>query len=263
MTARAIVGLAALSLVFAGCGDSERVVVAAGTTAVDSGLMEIVAQDFERQHPGVNLSVVGESTANILELGRRGEADVLITHAPEAERAFLLREDVSRYESVFSSRFILVGPPSSGLGGDAIEVMQALGGGAVTFVTRADGSGTHSAELALWEAAGVVPTGQPWYLETGQGMGLTLQVTDQRSAFTLSELGSFLAARPVLSLVAVVDDPAEALLGNPYHATVPSEVGSRAAAELFVDWLVSDDGRQAIIAANRQLFGDAEVYRVP
>ncbi len=243
----------------AACGPGgERVLVAAGTTLVDSGLLDAVVAEYERTHPGVELSVVGEATAQVLELARRGGADLAITHAPQAEQAFIDEGRAAVVEPVLVSRFLLVGPPDrvgdlSGLG--VADAFARIASEQWTFVTRNDGSGTHAREQEIWSLAGVVPDDEPWYVATGQGMGLTLQVADQRDAFVLAEEGTYLAARPVLSLVPVALAPEPELLANPYRALVVAGSDGEAAAADFVAWLRSNAGRAAVLAANDELFG--------
>jgi tungstate transport system substrate-binding protein len=253
-------GLAAV-LALGACGGPVRVIVAAGTTLVDSGIIDELTAQYEAEHPGIELSVVGESTARILDLGRRGAADLLITHAPALEAEFVAEGLAARHESVLVSRFVLAGPPVLGLEApmSAGEALAGIARRGDFFVSRSDGSGTHEKELDLWDAAGIDPTGAEWYVETGQGMGLTLQVADQRGAFVLCEIGVFLAAAPSLSLEVfpLFEDP---VLVNPYQLTVVSGSEVESAADGFATWLLSDGGRQAIIAANNTLFGQV-VYQ--
>ncbi len=250
----------------AACGgsSSERVLVAAGTTLADSGVLERLVADFEASHPEIEVSVVGESTAQVLELGRRGGADLLLTHAPRAEARFLADDGAARVEEVFASRFLLLGPVAEAAeltGLAPAAALSMVADRAWTFVSRGDGSGTHEREQELWAAAGVEPDGAPWYETTGQGMGLTMQVADQRDAFVLAELGSYLAARPVLGLVPVELGGDPALLANPYRALVVAG-GAEAGANEFVDWLLSAAGRASLAAANEALFGQA-VFELP
>jgi len=240
--------LAAVILIASACsGGGIRVVVAAGTTLVDSGLIDALAAEYEATRPGVELSVVGEATAQVLALARNGAADVTITHAPDLEAAFEAEGLAKATRVVFSSRFILAGPaaqaaPFSGL--SAAEAFQRIATEGIVFVSRADGSGTHLVEQDIWAGLGLDPHGAPWYLETGQGMGLTLQVASERGGFTLSELGTFLAALPNLSLVDVglsVDG-----LRNPYKAMAVSGSPVEAEAVAFVEWLASPEGRAAV-----------------
>lgn len=244
----------ALLLLATACsgGGQQRVIVAAGTTLVDSGLVNAVADRFEESHPHIQLSIVGEASARILDLGRRGGADVLITHAPDLEAKFVHDGLAARYERVLSSSFVLVGPADSIPGAPVMTVLAEIAASNRPFVSRGDGSGTHQTELWLWEQAGVDPEGASWYLETGQGMGLTLQVADQRGAFALSELGAFLAASDTLTIEPV---DASGIPRNPYHLTVVLDSPERRAGEEFLDWLVGPEGVRAVAEANRELFG--------
>lgn len=239
-----------------------RVVVAAGTTLVDSGLIDLLATDFEAAHPGVEVSVVGDASASILELARAGTVDVTLTHAPELEEEFIAEGGSGLTLHVFSSRFILVGPAERVdlVRGSPIEAaFESIAANGWAFVSRADGSGTNLVEEAVWRSIGSIPDEQAWYIETGQGMGPTLQVASERQAFTLSELGSFLTAAASLDLVdaGVVG---EASLTNPYRAMVVAGTPAEGAATAFVEWLGSEEGRRSLRDANRRLFGETNVF---
>lgn len=246
--------LAVLLALVAGCtGGSSRLIVAAGTTLVDSGLMDGIAVRYEQSHPGVEVAVLGDATAKILELARNGAVDVTVTHAPDLEQAFIDDGLAAVHEVVFTSRFVLAGPPgprSEALAGlDGASALARIARGGWTFVSRADGSGTYLAERRLWAEAGIDPSGTPWYLETGQGMGLTLQVADQRGAFVLAELGTYLVARPTLDLVDVgIADPPD----NPYRAMAVAGADAAAEAVRFVTWLASSD--EMILEVQRPMF---------
>jgi tungstate transport system substrate-binding protein len=239
----------------ASCG-GDRVVVAAGTTVVDGGLLDAVVAAYEAER-GVAVAVTGAATREVLALGERGGADVLVTHAPSQELAFLATHPEARAAPLFSSRFLLVGPPERAAALAGLEPPAALRSVADRgweFVTRADGSGTHDKEVQLWELAATAPAGE-WYLATGQGMGFSLQVADQRDAFILVEEGAYLAAAGTVSLQPVAwDDPA-GLAANPYRVIAVTPGPPRA----LLDWLVSAPGRRAIAAANEAAFG-RQVY---
>lgn len=249
------IGVAILLLpVIAACSGGTRVIVASGTTLVDSGFLDAVIGVYEAEHPGVDVSVVGDATSRALELGRRGSADLLITHAPGQEQKFVAEGRAAEYTPFVNSRFVILAPPGSGLNGTPEQILGEIARRGFPFVTRADGSGTNAKELELWADAGIDPKGRSWYLETGQGMGFTLQVADQRGAATLAELGAYRAAAPSLSLEPVSsDDPR---LTNPYHLIVVAGAENQAAAADLADWLVSPDGRAAGAAVNKTLFGD-------
>ena len=249
-----IVVLALIGLSACG-GASERVIVGAGTTLVDSGFIEALVADFESTHPGLQLSVLGESSAQILNLGKSGAADVLLTHAPVQEAAFLSEQDPLLSEIVVSSEFLLVGPPDlvptlDGL--STVDAFARVSDNGYRFVSRGDGSGTHETELEQWQD-GVAPTAS-WYISTGQGMGLTLQVADQRDAFTLAEAGAFFGSENLgnLAPVDLLDPP-----GNPYRITVTAD--APVGALEFAEWMLSDAGHDAINRINQALFG-AIVY---
>lgn len=240
------------------CGSPpDRVIIGAGTTLVDSGFIEEVAGEYEATHPGVQLSILGESSAEILSLGRSGTAEVLITHAPKQEAVFLADEQPRISKIAFSSVFVLVGPPGLADTLDGLTTAEAFAqivNRGYGFVSRGDGSGTNETELNQWPSPGVAPDGD-WYISTGQGMGLTLQVADQRGAFTLSELGAFLGAENLghLARVELVDPPT-----NPYRITV-IESASQASLD-FAEWLLGSDGQAAVRRVNDRLFG-AIVYQ--
>ncbi len=250
MTQRAVAVLVAMLAIAAGCSGADRVIVGAGTTIVDSGLVSELEQRY-----GGDISVVGGPTAELLELAARGSLDVAIVHDVARELEYVAANPSTVRRFVFSSRFLIVGPPD--LIGEvpatsATAAFAYLAVNEVPFVTRADRSGTHQRELAIWASSGLEPAGD-WYIATGQGMGLSLQVADQRDAFTLVEEGAFLAATATVDLQPL-PLPAQEPLTNPYHALLVEEAGRD-----FFDWLTSAAGRDAVAAANQAVFG-ATVY---
>ena len=195
------------------------------------------------------------TSAQILNLGRSGAVDVLLTHAPVQEGAFLDEENPQLSEIVVRSEFLLVGPPDLASRLDGLSTVDAFArifDNGYRFVSRADGSGTHETELRQWKD-GVAPSAT-WYISTGQGMGLTLQVADQRVAFTLAEAGAFYGSENLgnLSPVELLDPPA-----NPYRITVTEDAPD--GARQFAEWMLSEAGRNAINRINQDLFG-AIVY---
>lgn len=248
-----------VALTVAACAPGgTRVIVGAGTTLVDSGFADAVISEYERA-TGSTVSVVGESSQRLLDLARRGEVDLLLTHEPELLAIFVGEGNATQNAPVFRSRFLLVGPGASAAvlrDMDASSAFAAIADRRLAFVSRADGSGTYRQELIVWETAGIDPRGEPWYETTGLGMGPSLQVADQRQAVVLVEEGAWRAAREALGLVTIdlVDT-----LPNTYWATVAAGDKAQAAEELF-DWLFSDAGRTAIRRANEDLFG-ASIYQ--
>lgn len=240
----------------AGCGGGpDRVIVAAGTTLVDSGLIDVVVAEYEALNPGVEVSVVAEPTSLALELGRRGAVDLVIVHASEQESIFVDEGNAFAASPVVESRFVLVGPADGITTGLSVtEAFSVIASASHTFVSRGDLSGTHERELSLWAALGIEPGAQGWYIETGQGMGQTLLIADQRSGFTLAELGAFLEARESLSLVDYQVTGKE--LANPYTAYVAAAASNREGAVELLDWLGSREGIAVIESVNLRLFGE-------
>lgn len=244
--------------------DPERVVVAAGTTVVDSGLVERLIEAYRATGADESFSVVGVSTAEALSLGASGGADLLITHQEALEDEFLAEHPEAIVTPAFTSRFLLAGPadePPALVGAGIVDAFTAIAADGLPFVTRRDGSGTYAKEQELWALAGIDPVDEQWYTETGQGMGFTLQVADQRSAYVLTEDGAYRAAAETLSLVPVDAGAPSGLLDNPYRAIVV-DADASPAAHRFIDWLSSDGGRDALLAANGALFGEL-VYSPP
>jgi tungstate transport system substrate-binding protein len=137
------------------------------------------------------------------------------------------------------------------------EALSIVAEQAHLFVSRDDDSGTNIAELSAWGASGIDPSGEPWYIRTGTGMGSTLQVTDQRHGVTLAEHGAYLASESALSLVRVDNT----VIINPYDLTVVDPEADNAATA-FAEWITSPDGIVVIQDANRLLFGE-QVYVTP
>jgi tungstate transport system substrate-binding protein len=193
------------------------------------------------------VKTVAVGSGEALEMGAAGNADVLLAHSPAAEEQFMADgHGVSRV-AVMHNDFVVVGPPDdpahAGRAATASEAFAGIAAAQAPFASRADQSGTNAKELALWQQAGITPSG-PWYLETGQGMGETLTIAGQKRAYTLSDRGTYLATRN-LDLDIVTEGGDE--LQNPYHVIVVDHPGTnRACATAFSDWLVAPETQQLI-----------------
>ena len=171
---RTLGALLCLALLTGACGDSsrERIVIAAGTTLVDSGLLEELAAAYESENPGVELSIVGEASAQVIELGRNGAADLLITHAPGAERAFIDGGGSVHDVVVFASTFVLLGPSDNVMELESLQVAEAFAAIAASgqkFASRADGSGTFERDARLSRPAGLMESASAAPLTVGTG----------------------------------------------------------------------------------------------
>jgi tungstate transport system substrate-binding protein len=259
--------LLALALSAAGCAGGQKaagpdaakitdVVLATTTSTQDSGLLDELVPEFEKRYPH-RVKTIAVGSGEALAMGRRGEADILLAHSPRSEEEFMADGHGASREAVMHNRFIIVGPkddPANAAGAASLsEALRAISRSA-GFVSRADDSGTHKKELKLWAAAAINPAGD-WYIETGQGMGETLRVADQKNAYTLTDEATFLTAGSSVSSIAVrADEPG---LKNPYTIIVVSAKAhpdvNRRGAEAFAAFITGKKG-QALIRG----FGTAE-----
>lgn len=238
------VGVAGIS----GCGDRGDVIVLGATTSTyDSGLLDSLITAFRAAHPQFTVRPIVVGSGQALELGRRGDADVLLVHAPLAEDRFMSEgHGVDRVPLMYND-FILLGPSEDPAGvrgmGDAARALAAISAAEAEFVSRGDGSGTHEREVGLWEAAGVTPSGD-WYIVSGQGQGTSAQLASERGAYTLVDRATFTMLRPLIRLEPLLyGDPA---LVNLYSVILASRAAHPASARAFADWLTSEEGRSVI-----------------
>ena len=246
----------------ASCGGAAPELVLATTTSTqDTGLLDSLLPPFSAR-TGIGVKVIAVGTGAALEMARRGDADVVLVHAPEAERDRAARGEIVGGRRIMRNEFLLLGPPGDPAGAaaaggllDALRSIARVG----PFVSRGDGSGTEIRELALWREAGVALDSVARREETGQGMGATLLLADQRRAYTLSDIATWLAFRDRLVLEPVVEG--DARLHNIYHAWVVSPDRhpgvDRAAAESFVAYLVSPEAQALIGRFGAARFGRA------
>src|SRR3989454_1045441 len=171
------------------------VILSTTTSTQDSGLLDVLVPMFERQS-GYTVKTVAIGTGQALALAARGEADVVLAHAPELEKKYVADGKMLNRRIVMYNDFVVIGPaddPAKIKGTKrAADAMKAIAASGARFVSRGDNSGTHLLEKRLWKLAGVDPAGG-WYIEAGQGMGATLGIADDRKAYTLTDRGTFLA----------------------------------------------------------------------
>jgi tungstate transport system substrate-binding protein len=230
-----------------------RIRMASTTSTQNSGLFEYLLPLFEKQ-TGITIDVVAVGTGASIEIGKRGDADVVFVHAKEQElKAVEEGYFVNRHDVMYND-FVVIGPPDdpAGVKGvkTATDAFKAIAKAGAPFVSRGDKSGTNTKELSIWKKTGIDPAGKAWYLEVGQGMAKTQRIADEKRAYTLTDRGTWLATKDVdkLDLAIVLEgDPA---LFNQYGvmAVNPEKhkhVKFKEAME-FVDWIISKDGQSAI-----------------
>jgi tungstate transport system substrate-binding protein len=226
------------------------VILATTTSTADTGLLDELAPLF-LEKTGISLKPVAVGSGAALELGERGEADVLLVHSPAAEEEFMAAGFGMERRTVMVNDFIFVGPADDPArvaeAPSAREAMTRVANTEAVFVSRGDDSGTHALERRLWEAAGITPEGA-WYTESGTGMGDTLNITAERGGYTIADRGTYLALRARLGLEVLLEgDPA---LLNIYHVILVNPDNGRdidaAAGRAFLEFLLQPETQVAI-----------------
>lgn len=242
------------------------ITVASTTSTENSGLFGHILPIF-KEKSGIEVRVVAQGTGQALETARRGDADVVFVHAKAQEEKFVADGWGVKRLDVMYNDFVLVGPDSdpaaTNAAGSAAAAFKTIADKGASFASRGDDSGTHVAEKKLWEAAGVKPVGQSWYMETGSGMGATLNTAAQVPAYALTDRGTWLSFENRGPLKITFEG--DKVLFNPYgvilvnaekHAHVKTKEG-----QAFIDWLVSPEGQGAInsykVNGEQLFFGSA------
>jgi tungstate transport system substrate-binding protein len=250
--------LACWSIAFA----QERTITVASTTSTEqSGLFEYLLPAFSKDS-GVAVKVVAVGTGQALDIGRRGDADVVFVHDRAAEDRFMAEgQGVKRFDVMYND-FVIVGPkndPARIAGGkDVAEALRKIATAKAPFISRGDRSGTYEAELRLWKIAGVdiAAARGDWYREIGQGMGPALNMASSSNAYLLSDRGTWLSFKNKGDLAILTEGDKRlfnqygVMLVNPArHANVNAGDG-----QAFIDWLVSPKGQETI--ANYKVGGE-------
>ncbi|MCE1204786.1 MAG: substrate-binding domain-containing protein [Holophagaceae bacterium] len=239
---------------------AQKVLILATTTSTqDSGLLDELIPRFEKQ-TGYAVKTIAVGSGQAIAMGKRGEADVLLVHSPEAEKALVAEGSGVNRRIIMHNDFILLGPPADPAGilkRTAQESLQRIAAAKATFLSRGDNSGTHAMEVKLWKAAGIPFEGQAWYQQTGQGMGQTLAIAAEKKAYTLSDRGTYLALQKKLGLAILHEgDPS---LRNVYHVIEVNPARfpkvNTAGARAFADFMVSKDVQARIKEFGIATFG--------
>lgn len=239
----------------AGTIAEKELVLATTTSTYDTGLLDEVNAAFEENF-GTPVQAISQGTGAALETARNGDCDVVMVHARSQENEFMRGGyGINRRDLMFND-FVIVGPPEDPAGirdsGDAIGAFRAIAESESLFASRGDNSGTHTAELQIWEQAGIDPGGE-WYIETGQGMGQTLNQASQQGAYTLADRGTFISQREEVELEILVEGPVGGgpeILANPYgvlaiNPAIHENVNYQLAMS-YIGFLTSIEGQQVI-----------------
>lgn len=229
----------------------KNVILATTTSTQDSGLLDTLIPIFEKK-TGYFVKTIAVGSGQAMAMGKKGEADVMLVHSPDAEKKFVADGYGINRRLIMHNDFIIVGPKTdsakikgSKSAADAFKKMAAANS---IFMSRGDNSGTHAKEKAIWKSAGINPEGQKWYQQTGLGMGQTLNVAAEKKVYTLADRGTYLALKKNLGLDILVEG--DAILLNIYHVMEVNPAKwpkvNAAGAKAFADFMVSKQTQKII-----------------
>ena len=237
-------------------------ILATTTSTQDSGLLDELIPAFQKA-TGYVVKTVAVGTGQALTMGQQGNADVLLVHAPSSEKTFMDAGFGVDRRLVAHNYFLIVGPSSDPAGiasaKTANEAFAKIAAAKATFVSRGDGSGTETKELAIWKADNVTPKGQSWYIQSGQGMGATLQIASEKQGYTITDNATFIANGSKLQLTSLVQgDPSllniyHVMSVNPAKWPKVNSVGAKA----FADYVTSSTGQDLIGGFGKAKYGQA------
>lgn len=249
-------------LAFSDCADNQKVIILATTTSTqDSGLLDVLIPVFEKK-TGFFVKTIAVGSGQALALGMRGEADVLLVHAPDDEEHFMRAGNGVRRRAVMYNDFLIVGPPENPAhicsSNSAPEAFKKIAETQALFISRGDNSGTHTIEKTIWHTAGIKPEGRRWYQEIGLGMGQTLSIASDKGGYTISDRGTYYALKKNLRLTVLVTG--DELLKNRYHVI---EVNGQkfprvnmAGATAFADFITSPEAQLIIQTFGTSQYGE-------
>jgi tungstate transport system substrate-binding protein len=237
----------------------QNVILSTTTSTQDSGLLDVLVPLFEKQS-GYGVKTISVGTGQALTLGAKGDADVVLVHAPSLEKKYVADDKLRNRRLVMYNDFIIIGPKDDPAKIRSIKTataaLQAIAGAKANFVSRDDKSGTHTLERALWKQAGIEPK-DSWYIEAGQGMGATLGIANERNAYTISDRGTYLAFKNRVTLPILLEgDRAlfniySVLEVNPANGPRVNSTGGKA----FADFMVASETQKVIRTFGEKNFG--------
>lgn len=263
---KALYSFLALSLlVYGSVGQAAEtgIILASTTSTENSGLFNHILPLFEK-NSGIKIKVVARGTGAAIEMGKRGDADMVFVHAKEQElKAVEEGWFVNRHEVMYND-FVVIGPVNDPAKIKSIksakEAFKKISSIKHAFVSRGDKSGTHTKELAIWKSAGIEPKDEKWYLEAGQGMEKTQRIANEKQAYTLTDRGTWLATRDRDKLDMIIVLEGDPVMFNQYGVMAVSpqrhkHIKHKEALQ-FIDWLISNEGQKAI-SAFKDSFGNS------
>jgi len=239
---------------------TKTIILSTTTSTQDSGLLDVLIPIFEKK-TGYFVKTIAVGSGQAMAMGQKGEADVLLVHSPAAEKKFVAEGFGVNRRIIMHNDFVMVGPPEDPVKIKGIksapEAFKKIASANALFISRGDNSGTHAKEKAIWSASGINPEKEKWYLQTGLGMGQTLNVAAEKKAYTLADRGTYLALKKNLGLEILVEG--DAILLNVYHVIEVNPAKwpkvNSAGAKGFSDFMVSKETQEIIKTFGVDKFG--------
>jgi tungstate transport system substrate-binding protein len=255
-----LIGLVAIT----GCGNAgdggQRILLGTTHTLEDSGILDSLTAAFTTTHPDAKLQVVVEGSGEIMTIAGKRDLDVILTHSPEDEKAFVAQGLGVERRRVMHNAFVIAGPATDPAhirqAVDARDAFNRIRNGGYLFISRGDQSGTHRRELAVWRAAGVdgdVAEGWSGYNEGGSGMADVLRIASQRAAYTLTDIATLTALGNTIDVVQLFGG--DAMLRNDYSVIVVNNAANTAGGQIFADWITSPAAKELIARFGTAAYG--------
>ena len=274
----ALMMILSMAGILSACGESKdegtakepentKLILATTTSTKDSGLLDAILPEFEKES-GYKVDVVSVGSGEAMELGEKGEADVLLVHSPAAEKEFVDggHADADGRLDVMYNDFVVLGPKADPAGieknskADAVKAFTTINDQKKVFISRADDSGTHKKELAIWEKAKITPKGD-WYVEAAAGMGDVITMTDEKTGYTLSDRATWLNVGKNTDLKIVCEKDSSGILNNQYGVICvnpeKNENINADGAKEFQKWIVSEKTQKLIGEYGAEEYGEA------
>lgn len=237
------------------------IILSTTTSTNDSGLLDYLLPKFTEK-TGIEVKVVAVGTGKALQMGKDGDADILLVHAKASEEEFVKEGHGTERKDVMYNDFVLVGPKDDPIKlkenypNDTLEAFKSISQAQGKFVSRGDDSGTHKKELAIWKEAGIEPSGQ-WYISAGSGMADVLKIASEKAAYTMTDRATYLSLRDTLDLDIVVEN--DNRLFNQY-GIIPvnpdkNDKINAEGAKVFMDWMLSEEGQSLIGEYGKEKYG--------
>ncbi len=247
--------------------EEKSIILSTTTSTQDSGLLDYLLPKFE-EDTGIEVKVVAVGTGKALQMGKDGDADVLLVHAKESEEEFVEEGYGLGRDDVMYNDFILVGPKDDPLElktkspDNILEGLKTIAEKEAKFVSRGDDSGTHKKELKIWKEANIDPEGNEWYISAGSGMADVLKIANEKNAYTITDRATYLSMKDTLELETIIEGDEN--LFNQYGVIVvnPEKMAQDKkdrinveGAKKFKEWLLSDDVQKLIGEYGKEEFG--------